>query len=143
MMTVGRRMERRPSIAVARRGVRGASDVPAAMPRAWGITLTAEVSAEAAAIVRVRVPSPLRSYTGRVDVDVAVPVLAPELPPTIGGVLAALDVAYPGVRFRMIDEQGNVRPHIRLFVGNLATRDLAAPVGAVEVLMIVAALSGG
>jgi hypothetical protein len=88
-------------------------------------------------------PSPLRSYTGRVDVDVAVPVLAPELPPTIGGVLAALDVAYPGVRFRMIDEQGSVRPHIRLFVGNLATRDLAAPVGAGEVLMIVAALSGG
>ena len=88
-------------------------------------------------------PSPLRSYTGRVDVDVAVPVLAPELPPTIGGVLAALDVAYPGVRFRMIDEQGSVRPHIRLFVGNLAPRDLAAPVGAGEVLMIVAALSGG
>ena len=113
------------------------------MRKRGGSHVTAEVSAEAAAIVRVRMPSPLRSYTGRAEVDVAVPVLAPELPPTIRGVLAALDVAYPGVRFRMIDEQGNVRPHIRLFVGNLATRDLATPVDAGEALMIVAALSGG
>jgi len=105
--------------------------------------LTAEVSVEAAAIVRVRVPSPLRSYTGSAEVDIAVPVLAPELPPTLGGVLAALDVAYPGLRFRMIDEQGNVRPHIRLFTGNVATRDLGATIESGEVLMIVAALSGG
>jgi hypothetical protein len=105
--------------------------------------VSAEVSAEAAAIVRVRLPSPLRSYTGSPEVDVAVPVLAPELPPTIRGVLAALDGTYPGVRFRMVDEQGNVRPHIRLFVGNVATRDLAAPVQSGKVLMIVAALSGG
>lgn len=71
------------------------------------------------------------------------PLLAPELPPTVGGVLAAIDGAYPGLRFRMIDEQGHVRPHIRLFVGNLATRDLATPIPSGEVLMIVAALSGG
>jgi len=142
-MAVGRRMERRPSFAVARCGVRVASDVRRRCRVRGGSHLTAEVSAEAAAIVRVRMPSPLRSYTRSADVDVAVPVLAPELPPTIGGVLAALDVAYPGVRFRMIDEQGNVRPHIRLFVGNVATRDLSAPVEPGEVLMIVAALSGG
>jgi hypothetical protein len=43
----------------------------------------------------------------------------------------------------MIDEQGQVRPHIRLFVGNTATRDLATPIARGEVLMIVAALSGG
>jgi sulfur-carrier protein len=105
--------------------------------------MTAEASQEVAAIVRVRVPSPLRSYTGAAEVDVAVPVLAPELPPTIGGILASIDVAYPGIRFRMIDEQGKIRPHIRLFVGNVATRDLAASVPSGEVLMIVAALSGG
>jgi sulfur-carrier protein len=105
--------------------------------------MTAEASHEAAAIVRVRIPSPLRSYTGAPEVDVAVPVLAPELPPTINGVLASIDIAYPGVRFRMIDEQGHLRPHIRLFVGNVATRDLATPIPSGEVLMIVAALSGG
>lgn len=105
--------------------------------------MTATTSHEAAAVVRVRIPSPLRSYTRDAEVLVAVPVLAPELPPTVGGVLAALNVSYPGIRFRMIDEQGNVRPHIRLFVGNDVTRDLGAPIPAGATLMIVAALSGG
>ena len=105
--------------------------------------MTAQSSSEAATIVRVRVPSPLRSYTRASEVDVAVPVLAPELPPTVGGVLASIDGAYPGLRFRIVDEQGGVRPHIRLFVGNVVTRDLAAPIPGGEVLMIVAALSGG
>ena len=105
--------------------------------------MTATTSHEAAAVVRVRIPSPLRSYTGEREVLVAVPVLAPELPPTVGGVLAALNVNYPGIRFRMIDEQGNVRPHIKLFVDSDATRDLASPIPSGATLMIVAALSGG
>ena len=105
--------------------------------------MTARSSLEAATIVRVRVPSPLRSYTGAAEVGVAVPVLAPELPPTVGGVLAGLEIAYPGIRFRMVDEQGKVRPHIKLFVGNEMTRDLATPIPVGAPLMIVAALSGG
>jgi molybdopterin synthase sulfur carrier subunit len=105
--------------------------------------MTAESSHEVATVVRVRVPSPLRSYTGAPEVGVAVPVLAPELPPTVGGVLASIDGAYPGLRFRIVDEQGHVRPHIRLFVGSIVTRDLATPIPSGEVLMIVAALSGG
>lgn len=105
--------------------------------------MTAESSTEAATVVRVRVPSPLRSYTGASEVGVAVPVLAPELPPTVGGVLAAIDGAYPGLRFRIIDEQGALRPHIRLFVGNVVTRELSTPIPSGAVLMIVAALSGG
>jgi hypothetical protein len=100
-------------------------------------------SHEAAAVVRVRVPSPLRSYTGSAEVAVAVPVLAPELPPTLGGVLAALDGAYPGIRFRMIDEQGHVRPHIKLFIDTALTRDLATPLPGGSSVLIVAALSGG
>ena len=103
----------------------------------------ARSSHEAAAVVRVRVPSPLRSYTGAAEVAVAVPVLAPEMPPTLGGVLAALDGAYPGIRFRMIDEQGQVRPHIRLFVDGALARELATPLSAGSSVMIVAALSGG
>src|SRR6266545_3947717 len=100
-------------------------------------------SHEAAAVVRVRVPTPLHSYTGARDVAVAVPVLAPEMSTTLGGVLAALDGAYPGIRFRMIDEQGDVRPHIKLFVDTALTRDLATPLPAGSSVMIVAALSGG
>jgi molybdopterin converting factor small subunit len=103
----------------------------------------AQSSHEAAAVVRVRVPSPLRSYTGAAEVAVAVPVLAPEMPPTLGGVLAALDAQYPGIRFRMIDEQGQVRPHIKLFVDTALTRDFATPLPAGSTVMIVAALSGG
>ena len=105
--------------------------------------MPAQLSREAAAVVRVRIASPLRSYTGAAETEVAVPVLAPELPPTLRGVLAALDLAYPGIRFRMIDEQGNVRRHIKLFVGSELARDLSAPIPAGEDVMIVAALSGG
>ena len=105
--------------------------------------MSAQSSREVAAIIRVRVPSPLQSYTGSGEVQVAVPVLAPELPPTLGGVLAALDGAYPGIRFRMIDEQGGVRPHIKLFVNASLTRDLSAPLPSGGIVMIVAALSGG
>ena len=105
--------------------------------------MTARSSQEVATVVRVRIPSPLRSYTGGAEVGVAVPVLAPELPPTVGGVLASLDLNYPGIRFRIVDEQGKLRPHVKLFVGSDATRDLRAPIPAGSTLMIVAALSGG
>jgi sulfur-carrier protein len=105
--------------------------------------MTARTSHEVATVVRVRIPSPLQSYTAGAEVGVAVPVLAPELPPTVGGVLAALDLNYPGIRFRIIDEQGKVRPHVKLFVGVDATRDLRASIPTGATLMIVAALSGG
>jgi hypothetical protein len=105
--------------------------------------MSAQLSPEAAAVVRLRIPSPLRSYTGATVAEVAVPVLAPELPPTLGGALAALDLAYPGIRFRIIDEQGGVRRHIKLYVGATLARDLSEPIPAGSEVMIVAALSGG
>ncbi len=105
--------------------------------------MAAQHTHEVAAVVCVRVPTPLRSYTGAAATNVAVPVLARELPPTLGGVLAALDTAYPGIRFRIVDEQGRVRRHIKLFVGYALAGDLAVPVPAGVDVMIVAALSGG
>ncbi len=105
--------------------------------------MTAQSSHEVAGVVHVRIPSPLRSYTGAAEVGVAIPLLAPELPPTVGGVLATLDLNYPGIRFRIVDEQGRLRPHIRLFVGADPTRDLRTEVPSGATLMIVAALSGG
>ena len=104
----------------------------------------AKSTVEAGALVRLRIPSPLRSYTdGAAEVVVALPVLAPEHPPTLAGVLAALEQKHRGLRFRIIDEQGGVRPHIKVFIGLDLARDLQAQVPPGRDVMIVAALSGG
>jgi hypothetical protein len=106
--------------------------------------MVATTTKEAATIVRVSIPSPLRSYTGgEREVAVAVPVLAPEEPPQVRSVLAALDVRFPGFRFRIVDEQGRVRPHIKVFVGRALASDLGTPIPQGDEVMIVAALSGG
>ena len=105
--------------------------------------MTARTSHEVAAVVRVRIPSPLRTYTGAVKVGVAVPLHVAELPPTGVGLHATRDLNYPGIRFRIIDEQGKVRPHVKLFVGPDATRDLRVEIPSGATLMIVADLSGG
>ena len=88
----------------------------------------------------VAVPTPLQSYTdGRAEVMVTVS----SVPARLADALAALDVDYPGIRFRMVDEAGRVRPHIQIFVNGSIARDPAAllPVGAR--IMLVGALSGG
>jgi predicted phage tail protein len=58
-------------------------------------------------------------------------------------VLAALDMAYPGIRFRMMDEAGHVRPHIQIFVNTKVERNPAAALPPDAKIMIVGALSGG
>ena len=85
--------------------------------------------------MRVLIPSALRSYTEQGTVEVGGATLA--------AVLAELDLRYPGIRFRMIDEQDQVRPHIRLFVNGNQVRNLAQPLAAGDELVIVQALSGG
>jgi len=86
--------------------------------------------------VKVRIPSPLRSYTEQQTVVEAVGG-------TVGEVLADLDRQFPGVRFRMVDEQGRVRKHMKIFVNDEATRDLEAAVTEADDVTIVQALSGG
>ena len=86
--------------------------------------------------MKVRIPSPLRSYTDqRTVVD--------GVGGTVGEVLADLDRQFPGVRFRMVDEQGQVRKHMKIFVNDEATRDLDDPVTEADDVTIVQALSGG
>lgn len=85
--------------------------------------------------MRVLIPGALRSYTERGDVEVNGATLA--------AVLAELDRQYPGIRFRMVDEQDRIRRHIRLFVNGEQARDLARPLQASDELVIVQALSGG
>jgi len=72
---------------------------------------------------------------------VTVDVAAPQ--PRLADVFAALDAGYPGIRFRVIDEAGRVRPHMQVFVGNRVERDPAARLAAGAEIMIVGALSGG
>ena len=54
-----------------------------------------------------------------------------------------LAVGYPGLRFRMVDEQERIRPHMRVFLDADEVRELAAPVDGGRTLHIVQALSGG
>lgn len=97
-------------------------------------------AASGGATVDVRIPGLLRSYTAGAE-EVRVEVAAGGA--TLAAVLAALEARYPGMRFRIIDEQGAVRPHIKLFVDAALVRDLSTPVPANGELMIVGALSGG
>ena len=57
--------------------------------------------------------------------------------------LADLDQRYPGMRFRMIDEQDRIRPHIRLYVNTDAVEQLDHRIGAGDTLHLICALSGG
>jgi len=90
--------------------------------------------------ISVAIGSVLRSYThGAPKVEVRVD----EQNPTLGDVLAALDADYPGIRFRMVDEAGRVRPHVQVFVGGMIERDPTAGVPPGAEVFIVGALSGG
>ena len=93
-----------------------------------------------AARFTVAIPTPLRSYVdGRAEVGIVVESMAP----TLADVLAALDAAYPGIRFRMVDEAGRVRPHIQIFVNSAIERNPAALLPPGARIMLVGALSGG
>jgi molybdopterin synthase sulfur carrier subunit len=86
--------------------------------------------------VKVAIPSPLRSYTGqRQEVEAAGASLT-EL-------LADLERQFPGIRFRMIDEQDQLRPHMRIFVNRRETRRLDTTLAGGEEIHIFQALSGG
>jgi sulfur-carrier protein len=85
--------------------------------------------------MRVLIPSALYSYTGGAWVEAQ--------GATVAAVIDDLDRQYPGIRFRMIDEQGRPRRHIRLFAGRNTVSDLATPLPPDGELLIVQALSGG
>jgi len=58
-------------------------------------------------------------------------------------VVGDLDRRYPGIRFRIIDEHGRIRQHIKFFVNGLQVRDLSPRLDGDDEVMIVCALSGG
>ena len=62
---------------------------------------------------------------------------------TLDQLLADLDRRYPGIRFRVVDEQGAIRPHIKMFVNRVQARRLDVELGPADEVLVVAALSGG
>jgi molybdopterin converting factor small subunit len=85
--------------------------------------------------MKVLIPSALRSYTERSEAEASGATLAVAL--------ADLDRQYTGIRFRMIDEQGRIRRHIRIFVNGAQVRDLSQALTSTDEVVIVQALSGG
>jgi molybdopterin converting factor small subunit len=85
--------------------------------------------------VKVLIASPLRPYT---DADEVEAVGA-----TLGELLNDLEARFPGIRFRMIDEQDQVRRHMRIFINGEPVKNLAHPIGSSDEVCIVQALSGG
>jgi molybdopterin converting factor small subunit len=85
--------------------------------------------------MNVLIPSALRSYT---ESSHAVASGA-----TLADLLIDLDRQYPGIRFRMIDEQDNVRRHIRIFVNGDQVHALSQSLNGTDEVVIVQALSGG
>ena len=86
--------------------------------------------------MRVHIPTALRSYTDQVP---SVEIRGK----TVGALIDALERKYPGFRFRILDETGRVREHIKILVDALMVEDLATPVSSTQELHIVMALSGG
>jgi len=86
--------------------------------------------------VKVHVPTALRSYTGQKDEVEAEGA-------TLGDLLKELDRRYPGFRFRIIDEQDSIRPHIKIFVNYDQARDLGIALRTDDEVSILLALSGG
>lgn len=86
--------------------------------------------------MNVRIPTPLRSYTAQAAVVSAVGG-------TVDEVLVDLNRQYPGLRFRVVDEQGRLRSHMKIFVNKDLVRDLTTAVSADDEVTLMQALSGG
>ena len=85
--------------------------------------------------MKVLVPSALLSYTGAAHVEAD--------GDSLHALFADLDRRYPGLRFRVVDEQHRLRPNMRIFVNGQSVRDLGHALQPDDFVAIVLALSGG
>lgn len=85
--------------------------------------------------MKVLIPGALRNYTrqGTVEATGA----------TLDALFDDLNARYPGLRFRVVDEQGQLRANMRIFVSGLNVRSMAHPLKATDEVAVVLALSGG
>ena len=62
---------------------------------------------------------------------------------TVDAVLVDLDRQFPGIRFRLVNEQDKLRPHMRIFINGTLNRSLDAGLDATDEFIILQSLSGG
>ena len=85
--------------------------------------------------MRVLIPGALLSYTSTSQVGA--------YGATLDAVFDDLDEQYPGIRFRVVDEQGRIRPHMRVFINGEQALQLSHPLTDTDEVTLVQALSGG
>jgi len=86
--------------------------------------------------VTVFVPQQLRSYTnGATHVEAA--------GGSVDEVLTHINQRFPGLRFRVVDEQNRIRQHMRIFVDGERVTEVSARVKQAGEVHIFGALSGG
>jgi molybdopterin synthase sulfur carrier subunit len=89
--------------------------------------------------VSVRIPTILRTYTGG-SAEVAAD------PGTLREVIAGLDTTYPGLAGRIVDDTGNLRRFVNVYVGDEDVRfaqGLETPVPAGAHVSVIPAVAGG
>ena len=85
--------------------------------------------------MQVLIPGALRSYTRASQVEA--------VGQTLAALFLELDRRYPGLRFRVVDEQDRLRPNMRIFVNGVGVRELGHGLAPDDFVAIVLALSGG
>jgi len=85
--------------------------------------------------MKVLVPGALRSYTGSTQVEAN--------GATLDALFDDLERRYPGIRFRVVDEQNHLRPNMRIFVNGVGVRALDHALAPDDFVAVVLALSGG
>ena len=88
------------------------------------------------ATLKVHIPSALRGYTGRLGEVSASGT-------TVGGLLRDLERRFPGLRWRVVDEQGRLRPHIRVSVNEAVVPSLEVRLKEGDRVALIMAFSGG
>ncbi len=86
--------------------------------------------------IQVHLSSHIRSYTGG-EADVQAEGR------TLAELMRDMDRRYPGIRFRVIDEQDRIRKHMKFFVGGELASDLSREIAPGTEVHILGALSGG
>lgn len=86
--------------------------------------------------VKVRIPTPLYSYTSHRSVVEA-------SGSDLAEITRDLDRQFPGLRFRIVDEQDQIRPHIKLFINRMQAHGLSVKVVPTDEVAIIQAFSGG
>jgi molybdopterin converting factor small subunit len=86
--------------------------------------------------MKVYIPDALRSYTADLRTVSAQGA-------TLAALVVDLDRQFPGIRFRMVDEQDAIRRHMRVFVNGDEARTLDIALADSDDISIVQALSGG